>query len=144
MHLNGLNRDMFKPFVLIDVSLAEFLVVCLRTCTGLKGVSFRERSIYESNLVGQTNCSHNASQNVKCISCLSDKWTSFTFLCSHALPAGFLDVDSRVISATRTKKLLTRVSERVPGAHGRRGLERGCQKRLAKGWRKVGEGLAQP
>ena len=35
------------------------------------------------------------------------------------------------------------VSKRVPGAHGKRGLERGWQKRLAKGWRKVGEGLAK-
>ena len=41
------------------------------------------------------------------------------------------------------KKPLTRVSKRVPGAHGNRGLERGWQKRLAKGWRKVGEGLAK-
>ena len=41
-----------------------------------------------------------------------------------------------------SKKPLTRVSKRVPGAHGKRGLERGWQKRLAKGWRKVGEGLA--
>ena len=44
---------------------------------------------------------------------------------------------------TLSKKLLTRVSKRVPGAHGKRGLERGWQKRLAKGWRKVGEGLAK-
>ena len=42
-----------------------------------------------------------------------------------------------------TKKLLARVSKRVPGAHGKRGLERGWKKRLAKGWRKVGEGLAK-
>ena len=42
-----------------------------------------------------------------------------------------------------TKKPLTRVSKRVPGAHGKRGLERGWQKRLAKGWRKAGEGLAK-
>ena len=41
------------------------------------------------------------------------------------------------------KKQLTRVSKPVPGVHGKRGLERGWQKRLAKGWRKVGEGLAQ-
>ena len=36
------------------------------------------------------------------------------------------------------KKPLTSVSKRVPGVHGKRGLERGWQKRLAKGWRKVG------
>ena len=42
-----------------------------------------------------------------------------------------------------TKKPLTSVSKRVPGVHGKRGLERGWQKRLAKGWRKVGEGLAR-
>ena len=36
------------------------------------------------------------------------------------------------------KKPLTRVSKPVPGAHGKRGME----KRLAKGWRRVGEGLA--
>ena len=35
------------------------------------------------------------------------------------------------------KKLLTNVSKRVPGVHGKRGLERGWQKRLAKGWRRV-------
>ena len=40
---------------------------------------------------------------------------------------------------TIPKKPLTRVSKRVPA----RGLERGRQKRLAKGWRSVGEGLAQ-
>ena len=40
------------------------------------------------------------------------------------------------------KKPLTSVSKRVPAVHGKRGLERGWQKRLAKGWRKVGEGLA--
>ena len=42
-----------------------------------------------------------------------------------------------------TKKPVTRVSKRVPGVHGKRGLERGWQRRLAKGWRKVGEGLAK-
>ena len=42
-----------------------------------------------------------------------------------------------------SKKPLTSVSKRVPGVHGKRGLERGWQKRLAKGWRKVGEGLAK-
>ena len=31
----------------------------------------------------------------------------------------------------------------MPGVHGKRVLERGWQKRLAKGWRKVGEGLAK-
>ena len=47
------------------------------------------------------------------------------------------------------KKPLTRVSKRVPGVHRKRGLGRGWQKRLAervgerlaKGWRRVGEGL---
>ena len=49
-----------------------------------------------------------------------------------------------------SKKPLTRISKRVPGAHGKRGLERGWQKgwqrvgeRLAKGWRRVGTGLAK-
>ena len=49
------------------------------------------------------------------------------------------------------KRPLTRVAKRVPGVHGKRGLERGWQKRLAenvgeglaKGWRRVGEGLAR-
>ena len=36
------------------------------------------------------------------------------------------------------KKPLARVSQQVIGAHGK-----GWQKRLAKGWRKFGEGLAQ-
>ena len=39
------------------------------------------------------------------------------------------------------KKPLTGVSKPVPGAHGKRGFERGWQKRLTKGWRRVGEGL---
>ena len=43
----------------------------------------------------------------------------------------------------KSKQPLTRVSKRVPGVYGKRGLERGCQKRLAKGWRRVGEGLAK-
>ena len=43
----------------------------------------------------------------------------------------------------KTKRPLTCVSKPVPGVHGKRGLERGWQKRLAKGWRKVGEGLAK-
>ena len=59
------------------------------------------------------NCSHNVSQKVKRIRHLSDK------------------------------KPFTRVSQRVMGAHGKRSLERGWQKRLAKSWRKVGERLAQ-
>ena len=53
--------------------------------------------------------------------------------------------------SAKSKKPSTRVSKRVPGVHGKRGLERGWQKRLAKGWRKVGrkgwqkvgEGLAK-
>ena len=36
------------------------------------------------------------------------------------------------------KKPLTRVFKPVPGVHGKRGLERGWQKRLAKGRRSVG------
>ena len=52
---------------------------------------------------------------------------------------------------TCSKKPLTRVSKRVPGAHGKRGLaekvgRKGWQRvgeRLAKGWRRVGEGLAK-
>ena len=36
------------------------------------------------------------------------------------------------------KKSLTRVSKPVSGVHGKRGLERGWQTRLAKGWRRVG------
>ena len=42
-----------------------------------------------------------------------------------------------------TKKPLTRFSKPAPGVHGKRGLERGWQRRLAKGWRKVGKGLAK-
>ena len=42
---------------------------------------------------------------------------------------------------------LTSVSKRVSGVHGKRGLERGWQKRvgkgLAKGWRGLGKGLAK-
>ena len=54
----------------------------------------------------------------------------------------------KALRSADPKKPLTRVSKRVPGAHGKRGLERGWQKRLAekvgrKGWRRVGTGLAQ-
>ena len=49
----------------------------------------------------------------------------------------------RKVYWTKTKKPLTNVSKRVPGVHGWRGLEKGWQKRLAKGWRKVGERLAK-
>ena len=42
-----------------------------------------------------------------------------------------------------SKKPLTRVSKRVPGVYGKEGLKRGWQKRLAKGWQRFGEGLAQ-
>ena len=41
--------------------------------------------------------------------------------------------------APKAKKPLTHVSKRLPGVRGKRGLERGWQKRLAKGWRRVGE-----
>ena len=37
----------------------------------------------------------------------------------------------------------TRVSKPASDVHGKRGLERAWQKRLAKGWRKVGERLAK-
>ena len=53
------------------------------------------------------------------------------------------DKAERLCSGTWSKKPLTSVSKRVPGVHGKRGLERGWQKRLAKGWRKVGERLAK-
>ena len=36
------------------------------------------------------------------------------------------------------QKLLTCVSNRVAGVHGKRSLGRGWQKRLVKGWRRVG------
>ena len=42
-----------------------------------------------------------------------------------------------------SKNPLTRVSKPAPGVHGKRGMERGWQKRLAKGWRRVGTGLAK-
>ena len=48
-----------------------------------------------------------------------------------------------VIFLGMPKKPLTRVSKPAPGVQGERGLERGWQNRLAKGWRKVGEGLAK-
>ena len=57
----------------------------------------------------------------------------------HQMP--LLDFSYRLF-LHKSKKPSTRVSKRVPGVHGKRGLERGWQKRLAKGWRKVGEGLA--
>ena len=43
-----LNRDMLKPFGSHTVFSVEFLVVCLRLCTGgFKGVSFRETHLWE-------------------------------------------------------------------------------------------------
>ena len=48
---------------------------------------------------------------------------TFTFLCPSSILKQNLP--------PKTKKLLTRVSIRVPGVHGKRGLERGWQKRLA-------------
>ena len=56
---------------------------------------------------------------------------------------GLLCRGLRATKSYFTKKRLTSVSKRVPGVHGKRGLERGWQKRLAKGWRKVGEGSAK-
>ena len=47
MHLNGLNRDMFKPFRSHRRCSDEFLVVCLRICTGFNGVSFRETHLWD-------------------------------------------------------------------------------------------------
>ena len=55
------------------------------------------------------------------------------------LRIGVVPAHKRVSS----KKPLTPVSKRVPGVHGKRGLERGWQKRLAKGWQKVGKGLTK-
>ena len=52
MLLNNLNREMFKPFVLIDVCLVDLLVACVRICTSFKGVSFRETHLRE--LFGRT------------------------------------------------------------------------------------------
>ena len=64
--------------------------------------------------------------------------TDFNFSCSHRSATSFPRVGTTI-----TKKPLTRVSKPMSGAHGKRGLERGWQKRLAKGWRRVGEALAQ-
>ena len=56
-----------------------------------------------------------------------------------------------ILCQNLSKKPLTRVSKRMPGVYGKRGLEWGWQKRLAekvgkglaKGWQKrVGKGLA--
>ena len=54
MRLNSLNRDMFKPFRSRSGCSAEFLVVCWRICTGLKGVSFRETHLKGPNSVTAT------------------------------------------------------------------------------------------
>ena len=48
MRLNSLNRDMFKPFRSHNGLLGWVLfAVCLRICTGFKGVSFRETYLWE-------------------------------------------------------------------------------------------------
>ena len=62
MHLNGLNRNVFKAFFLIDVCSVEFLVVCLRICTGFTGVSFREKhSSMRAIGSDRQNCSHRSN-----------------------------------------------------------------------------------
>ena len=48
------TANCLNHFVLIAVCSAEFLVVCMRICTGFKEVSVRETYIYESTLVGET------------------------------------------------------------------------------------------
>ena len=67
------------------------------------------------------------------------------FACSNPSKATIEPVTIRQIfpKQFKSKKPLTRVSKPVPGVHGKRGLERGRQRRLAKGWRNVGEGLAK-
>ena len=57
-------------------------------------------------------------------------------------PRLYLCTPSPALSCER-RSSLTHVSKPVPGVHGKRGLERGWPKRLAKGWRRVGEGLVE-
>ena len=58
-------------------------------------------------------------------------------------------VDLEIVAyLLKAKKPLSHVSKREPGVYRKRGLaekvgRKGWQKRLAKGWRKVGEGLAK-
>ena len=42
MLLNSLNRNMFQPFILIEVCSVDILVTCLRLSTGFRWDSFRE------------------------------------------------------------------------------------------------------
>ena len=71
-----------------------------------------------------------------------------TYLTTHQ-PATDEEILQNPITGTEShpdiripKKPFTRVSKRVIGPHGKRSLERGWQKRLAKGWRRVGKGFS--
>ena len=62
-------------FILIDACLAEFLVVCLRICTGFKRISFRETHLWEH--FGRTD-------KIALITCLKKLNVSDAFLiCSR-------------------------------------------------------------
>ena len=49
MHLNNLNRDMFKPFRSHRCLFGWYLAACLRICTGFKEVFFRETHLWEQS-----------------------------------------------------------------------------------------------
>ena len=84
------------------------------------------------------NCIHNSHFEFE-----GDSPSKTLFLCLVNRAFSSHWVSLRVRIATNPQKPLTCVSEPVPWAHGKSGLERGWQKRLAEGWRRVGEGLAQ-
>ena len=75
MLLNNLNRDLFKPFRSHKVCSAELLAACLRICTGLKGVSFREMHLWEH--IGRTD-------KIALITCLKTFNVSDASLSFHA------------------------------------------------------------
>ena len=66
--------EQFKSrYVLIDVCSVDFLVACLRICTGFKGLSFREmRSSEHFGWTDKIGSHHNVSQKVNRIRRLAE------------------------------------------------------------------------
>ena len=73
MLLNSLNRDMFKPFVLIDFCSVDLLVACVMISRGFKRVFLPRDPSMRALWSERQSCSHNVSQNLKRIRRVSDR-----------------------------------------------------------------------